>query len=122
MDDNINCEKKQNDELNKLKKQLDDSLKKIDELEQENKELKKKIINSEIIHWDDTCATIGKNKFGCFRVYTNKLYACFTSHNSKSSVTVDEDNILKNLNEKVYVVHDHYKHNYNPKYKFKNEN
>lgn len=66
MDDNINCEKKQNDELNKLKKQLDDSLKKIDELEQENKELKKKIINSEIIHWDDTCATIGKNEFGCF--------------------------------------------------------
>lgn len=57
-----------------------------------------------------------------FRVYTNKLYACFTAHNSKSSVTVDEDNILKNLNEKVYVVHDHYKHNYNHKYKFKNEN
>ena len=83
-------------------------------------ELKKKIINSEVIHWDDTCATIGKNKFGCFRVYTNKLYACFTAHNSKSSVTVDEDNILKNLNEQVYVVHDHYKHNYNPKYKFKN--
>ena len=28
MDDNINCEKEQIDELNKLKKQLDDSFKK----------------------------------------------------------------------------------------------
>ena len=97
MDDNINCEKKQNDELNKLKKQLDDSFKKIDELEQENKELKSKVkdLKKEV------------NRVNNLQNYYKKGYMSLTDDFNK---TVDEK-VQKEFNKKINII----KHEYDLK-------
>lgn len=83
-------------------------------------EILENILKSRINYWDDTIIKIGKLNAGCFRTYTNDKYVYYTAHSTKSVKGLDEDGILEKLPSNCYVMHDHFKHNYNPKYKYAN--
>ena len=82
-------------------------------------DLKVKILNERLIHWDDTVIMIN-TKRSCLRYYGNELLALYTAHERKNKEGLDEDNILNNLSKKTVVMHDHNKVNYNKDYNFEN--
>lgn len=82
-------------------------------------DLKSKIIDAKVLHWDDTVIKINKKK-SCFRFYGTKNLAYYTAHLKKDADGMKLDNIFDNLTRKTTLVHDHLLSNYNSKYSFKN--
>lgn len=82
-------------------------------------ELHQAIVNSLLIHWDDTVIMINK-KQACMRYYGNDDICLFKAHERKNKEGLDKDRILNLLGSNVVVVHDHNKVNYNPIYGFIN--
>lgn len=82
-------------------------------------DLKIKILNEPIVHWDDTGLQVDTKK-SCLRYYGTKNLALYTAHEKKNKAGLDEDGILNNLTEKTTVVHDHNTINYNDDYDFEN--
>jgi len=80
-------------------------------------ELKQNIIQSPIVHWDDTVIDID-TKRSFLRFYGTEELALYTAHETKGKIGLDEDCILDNLSEDTVVVHDHNKVNYNETYLF----
>ena len=99
--------------ISKLQKRLSDNLVPF------ITDLKKHILNLNILHWDDTVIFINK-KNACLRFYGNEELAFYTAHEQKNKEGVDEDNILPLLRSDQMVVHDHNKVNYNSDYEFQN--
>ncbi len=97
----------------KLQKRLSDNLSDF------MQDLKKKVICSKIIHWDDTVIMINQNR-GCLRFYGDDKIAYYAAHMHKDKAGLDEDHILNCLDANTIVVHDHNKVNYNEEYEFKN--
>lgn len=88
-------------------------------LEEFEKELKVKVLNEKLIHWDDTVISINKKR-GCLRFYGTKKLALYAAHKRKNREGLDEDAILQNLPKETIVVHDHNSINYNSDYIFQN--
>lgn len=84
-----------------------------------NNDLKLKLFNESIVHWDDTVIMIDGHK-SCLRFYGNEKLALFTAHDTKGKVGIKEDDILSNLKKETTVVHDHLTHNYSEEYEFDN--
>ena len=82
-------------------------------------ELRKELLKSSIVYWDDTVISINK-KQSCMRYYGNDSICLFKAHEKKNKEGLDKDNILKLLSSKTIVEHDHNKVNYNPEYSFTN--
>lgn len=82
-------------------------------------ELRKELINSNIVYWDDTVININK-KQSCMRYYGNENISLFKAHEKKNKDGLDKDNILRLLSSNVVVEHDHNKVNYNSDYSFTN--
>ena len=99
--------------LAKLQKQASKKLDKFIE------EIRKNIIGSEIVYWDDTVININGNQ-SCMRYYGNESVCLFKAHEKKNKEGIDKDNILKLLSSNTVVEHDHNKINYNPEYSFIN--
>ena len=99
--------------ISKLQKRASNNLKDFIEA------LKEKIIEQDIIHWDDTVVMIN-TKRNCMRFYGNDDLALYCAHKTKSKSGIDEDNILTKLLPEQKVVHDHNKVNYNEDYVFMN--
>ena len=99
--------------LAKLQKQASNQLNNFVE------ELRKNLINSTLIQWDDTVITIN-GKQGCMRYYGNDFICLYKAHERKNKEGLDKDNILALLNSNTVVEHDHNKVNYNPEYGFIN--
>ena len=97
----------------KLQKQASKQLKNFVE------ELRKKLINSTLIQWDDTVIAIN-GKQSCMRYYGNDFICLYKAHEKKNKEGLDKDNILALLNGNTIVEHDHNKVNYNPEYGFIN--
>lgn len=83
------------------------------------KDLKKKILKNKLLYWDDTVIFIDKKR-ACLRFYGDEKIAYYVAHEHKDKEGLDEDNILKNLDSKTKVMHDHNKVNYNKDYSFLN--
>ena len=77
------------------------------------------IIMLKEVYWDDTVIMVN-TKRSCMRFYGNETYALYKAHEKKNMKGLDQDNILNCLTKEQYVVHDHNKVNYNPKYDFMN--
>ena len=82
-------------------------------------ELRKELIKSNIVYWDDTVIQVNK-KQSCIRYYGNDSICLFKAHEKKNKEGLDKDNILKLLPSKTVVEHDHNKVNYNSEYSFTN--
>ncbi len=82
-------------------------------------ELRKELIVSKIVYWDDTVISINK-KQSCMRYYGNEMVSLFKAHEKKNKKGLDKDNILKLLSSNTIVEHDHNKINYNSEYSFTN--
>lgn len=82
-------------------------------------DLKLLLITRRIIYWDDTVIMI-LTKRACFRFYGDEFIAYYTAHETKGWSGIDEDGILELLTSDTWVMHDHYKLNYNEKFSFKN--
>ena len=82
-------------------------------------ELRKELIKSNIVYWDDTVIQVNK-KQSCMRYYGNDSICLFKAHEKKNKEGLDKDNILKLLSSKTVVEHDHNKVNYNSEYSFTN--
>ena len=83
------------------------------------KELKRRILKEDIIHWDDTVIMINTNR-ACLRFYGTENLALYTAHEKKDKDGIDEDQILNLLGKDTIVVHDHNTVNYNNDYDFQN--
>lgn len=81
--------------------------------------LKLKILNQDLLYWDDTVIYVNK-KQSCLRFYGNEKYALYVAHEHKDKKSLDEDCILKSLDKTKIVMHDHNKVNYNKEYSFTN--
>ena len=90
-----------------------------DDLTVFNNDLKLRILNERIVHWDDTVIMIDKDR-SCLRFYGNERLALFTAHETKGKEGLKEDAILSNLKKETTVVHDHLTHNYIEEYEFEN--
>ena len=99
--------------LAKLQKQASRKLEKFIE------ELRKGLIASKMVYWDDTVISIN-GKQSCMRYYGNENMCLFKAHEKKNKEGIDKDNILKLLSSNTVVEHDHNKVNYNPEYSFIN--
>lgn len=97
----------------KLQKQ---SAKKLEEF---MKEMHKEIVKQGLLHWDDTVIMINTKRC-CLRFYGTEKLAMYKAHEKKDKKGLDEDNVLKILDPKTVVVHDHNKVNYNEDYNFIN--
>lgn len=82
-------------------------------------DLKKYICTLNVIHWDDT-VIFANGKRACLRGYCDKDVILYTAHEKKNKEGLDEDDILAQLSDKVKVVHDHNKVNYNEEYVYVN--
>lgn len=82
-------------------------------------ELRKALLSSEIVYWDDTVIQVNKNQ-SCMRYYGNDYVCLFKAHEKKNKLGLDEDKILSLLNSNQVVEHDHNKVNYNEEYSFIN--
>lgn len=82
-------------------------------------ELRKQILKSKIVYWDDTVININK-KQNCMRYYGNEEVCLFKAHEKKNKEGLDKDNILNLLSRNTIVEHDHNKVNYNSEYGFIN--
>ncbi len=82
-------------------------------------DLKKYICTLNVIHWDDTVIFVN-GKRACLRGYCDKDVILYTAHEKKNKEGLDEDDILAQLSDKVKVVHDHNKVNYNEEYVYVN--
>ena len=80
-------------------------------------DLYRKILKSQLLHWDDTVVMINTNR-GCLRFYGDDRIAYYTAHMHKDEAGILEDNILNTLSKEVTVMHDHNKINY--KYSYQN--
>lgn len=99
--------------LAKVQKQASKNLDKFVE------ELRKALLNSNIVYWDDTVIQVNKNQ-SCMRYYGNDFICLFKAHEKKNKAGLDEDKILSLLNKNQVVEHDHNKVNYNDEYSFIN--
>ena len=97
----------------KLQKRLSENL---DEYMQE---LRKEVIHSRVVHWDDTLIMVNQNR-SCLRFYGDEKIAYYAAHMHKDKEGLDEDHILNCLGAETVVVHDHNKVNYNEEYEFQN--
>lgn len=88
-----------------------------DKLESFKKELYDKILNLNLLYWDDTVIMIN-TKRACLRYYGDERVAYYTAHLHKNEEGIKKDNILNTLSNKVTVMHDHNKINY--KYSYQN--
>lgn len=88
-------------------------------LEKFIEDLKKNIINSQQVYWDDTVIMVN-TKRACMRFYGNENLALYTAHEKKNKEGIDFDNILGLLTKNQKVMHDHNKVNYNEEYNFIN--
>ena len=82
-------------------------------------ELKEKIIKKDLVYWDDTTIFVD-TKRSCLRFYGDEKLAMYVAHKQKNKEGLDEDDILRNLDNKTKVMHDHNKVNYNKEYSFIN--
>lgn len=82
-------------------------------------ELRKSLISSQIVYWDDTVIQINKSS-SCMRYYGNDSICLFKAHEKKNKEGLDEDKILSLLSSNTIVEHDHNKVNYNDEYSFIN--
>jgi hypothetical protein len=84
-------------------------------------ELKRAVIASDVVLWDDTVIMI-KQKRSCLRVYVGdeERVALYKAHEKKDKAGVDEDGILVALSPETKVVHDHNSINYNDDYDITN--
>lgn len=82
-------------------------------------DVKRKCIESPVVYWDDTVAYINTSR-SCMRFYGNEKLALYTAHEHKNRAGIDEDDILINLNDSTYVMHDHNTVNYNGDFHFRN--
>jgi hypothetical protein len=84
-------------------------------------ELKRAVIASDVVLWDDTVIMI-KQKRSCLRVYVGdeERVALYKAHEKKDKAGVDEDGILVALSPETKVVHDHNRINYNDDYDITN--
>lgn len=82
-------------------------------------EIRKHILKSKLVYWDDTVISINK-KQSCMRYYGNEEVCLFKAHEKKNKEGLDKDNILNLLSSNTIVEHDHNKVNYNPEYGFIN--
>ena len=89
------------------------------QLEKFESELKDKLIKSSLLYWDDTVIFVD-TKRACLRFYGDDKLAFYVAHNQKNKDGLDKDEILKNLDNKTKVMHDHNKINYNKEYSFIN--
>ena len=99
--------------LAKLQKQASKKLEKFIE------EIRKNLIESKMVYWDDTVISIN-GKQSCMRYYGNENVSIFKAHERKNKEGLDKDNILKLLSSNTVVEHDHNKVNYNSEYSFIN--
>ena len=83
------------------------------------KDLKDLLISQPIIYWDDTVISID-TKRACLRFYGNERIAWYAAHEHKDLESILDDDILKQLSEDTYVMHDHNSINYNEAFRFKN--
>lgn len=90
-----------------------------DALEKFIADLKKVLVTRSIVYWDDTVIMIDKQR-SCLRFYGDERIAWYVSHKQKNLEGILEDEILQNLSEETYVMHDHNSINYNEKFIFKN--
>ena len=88
-------------------------------LEQFENDVKNKLINESLLHWDDTVIMVNAKR-SCMRYYGTDKVTLYKAHEHKNKEGLDEDGILKTLSSKTVVVHDHNKVNYNDDYIFRN--
>lgn len=81
------------------------------------KDLYKKILEKDLLCWDDTAIVINA-KQACLRFYGDEKIAYYTAHIHKDEKGILDDNILNTLSSKTTVMHDHNKINY--KYSYQN--
>lgn len=84
-----------------------------------NDELKREILKLKTVYWDDTVIYV-QGKQSCLRFYGDEKLAYYRVHERKNKEGIDKDEILKSLDEKTKVMHDHNKVNYNKEYSFIN--
>ncbi len=82
-------------------------------------DLRNLMISQPIIYWDDTVIMINKQR-GCLRFYGNEKIAWYAAHLHKDLEGILEDNVLQELSEDTYVMHDHNTINYNKVFSFRN--
>lgn len=82
-------------------------------------EMKKKIIEEPLLHWDDTVIMVDTSR-SCLRFYGTDKLAMYTAHSKKDKEGLDDDGILNVLPKETIVEHDHNKVNYNETYQFAN--
>lgn len=82
-------------------------------------EVKKEIMDTPLLHWDDTVIMVDTHR-SCLRFYGNEKIAMYTAHLQKNKDGLDEDGILNILPKETIVVHDHNIINYNKNYGFTN--
>lgn len=88
-------------------------------LRQFRKDLYKKLIDLDILYWDDT-VVFANTKRICLRYYGNESIAYYVAHEKKDLKGVIEDDVLTVLKKDAKVMHDHNSINYNKQFKFVN--
>lgn len=81
--------------------------------------LRERIIQCDLLHWDDTVIMVHQKR-ACLRVYCTDRLALYKAHMHKDKGGLDEDKILNLLPETATVMHDHNTVNYNEMYVFNN--
>ena len=82
-------------------------------------EVEEAVRKKTLLYWDDTVIFVNTNR-ACMRFYGDERVALYTAHLKKNVAGLDEDRILMMLSSATKVMHDHYLHNYNKKYRFEN--
>lgn len=82
-------------------------------------DLRKLLIAQPIVYWDDTVVMVDRKR-ACLRFYGNEKIAWYKAHEHKDLESIMDDDILKQLNDKTYVMHDHNTINYNEAFVFIN--
>lgn len=83
------------------------------------KDLKRVMIQSALLYWDDTVIMIQTCR-ACMRFYGDETISYYTAHDSKDLTSLTEDDVLPLLTKETTVMHDHNKVNYNALFCFQN--
>lgn len=82
-------------------------------------DLKTVLIRRQLIYWDDTVIMINTDR-ACLRFYGDETISFYTAHAHKNMEGLDNDGILRLLQDTASVMHDHNKVNYNDRFFFQN--
>ena len=81
--------------------------------------LKQVLITRKLVYWDDTVIFI-LTKRACFRFYGDERIAYYTAHEHKDLQSLEDDDVLRQLEHYIKVMHDHNTVNYNWRFCFVN--